>query len=56
MRSGNGIYFYEDGRAESPWGPRWNYDDANVKQYIIDNVRMWLTEYRLSGFRWDSTV
>lgn len=52
----NGIYFYSDGRAETPWGPRFNYDSPEVTQYILDSVQMWLTEYHISGFRWDSTV
>jgi 1,4-alpha-glucan branching enzyme len=53
----NGIYFYENAPyASTPWGPRPNYDSSPVYQYILDSIQMWLTEYHISGFRWDSTV
>eukprot|EP01126_Amoeba_proteus_P014208 TRINITY_DN1616_c0_g1_i7.p1 TRINITY_DN1616_c0_g1~~TRINITY_DN1616_c0_g1_i7.p1 ORF type:complete len:447 (-),score=87.16 TRINITY_DN1616_c0_g1_i7:54-1394(-) len=54
--SNSGIYFFEDSRASTPWGPRWNYEDPSVSSYILDNTRMWIEEYHISGFRWDSTV
>lgn len=50
-----GIYFYDAGRINSPWGPRPNYAEPRVRQYIFDNLRMWVEEYRVGGFRWDST-
>src|SRR5205823_1842481 len=28
---------------------------AEVRDYIADNARMWLEEYRMDGLRWDST-
>lgn len=54
--TGLGIYFYDDGRAETPWGPRFDYDNAVVSQWIVDSIDMFLTDYHISGFRWDSTV
>lgn len=54
--TGLGIYFYDDGRAQTPWGPRFNYDSAPVSKYILDSINMWLSEYHITGFRWDSTV
>eukprot|EP00456_Euglypha_rotunda_P076431 TRINITY_DN7153_c0_g1_i3.p1 TRINITY_DN7153_c0_g1~~TRINITY_DN7153_c0_g1_i3.p1 ORF type:complete len:222 (+),score=19.33 TRINITY_DN7153_c0_g1_i3:45-668(+) len=54
--SGNGIYFYQGQFANTPWGPRPNYDNSAVFQYITDNIQMWLSEYHISGFRWDSTI
>lgn len=54
--TGLGIYFYDDGRAQTPWGPRFNYDSAAVSQYILDSINMWLKDYHITGFRWDSTV
>lgn len=51
-----GIYFYNDERADTPWGGRPDYGRAEVRQFILDNVTMWLTEYRLDGLRIDSTI
>ena len=51
-----GIYFYNDDRAQTPWGEtRPDYGRGEVRQYILDNVRMWLEEYHLDGLRFDST-
>lgn len=52
-----GIYFYNDWRAETPWGDaRPDYGRPEVRQYILDNVRMWLLDCRLDGLRVDSTI
>lgn len=51
-----GIYFYNDERGDTPWGGRPDYGRAEVRQFILDNVTMWLTEYRLDGLRVDSTI
>jgi len=52
-----GIYFYNDWRSETPWGDtRPDYGRPEVRQYILDNVLMWLEECRLDGLRLDSTV
>lgn len=51
-----GIYFYNDERAETPWGSRFDYGRLEVRQFILDNVAMWLTEYRIDGLRVDSTI
>lgn len=51
-----GIYFYNDGRADTPWGSRFDYGRPEVRQFILDNVAMWLTEYRVDGLRVDSTI
>ncbi len=54
---GGGIYFYNDERGNTPWdGRRPDYGRAEVRQYILDNVAMWLTEYRIDGLRLDSTI
>jgi 1,4-alpha-glucan branching enzyme len=51
-----GIYFYNDDRALTPWGEtRPDYGRGEVRQYILDNVEMWLKEYHLDGLRFDST-
>lgn len=52
-----GIYFYNDWRAETPWGnTRPDFGRAEVQQYILDNVRMWLHDCRVDGLRVDSTI
>jgi len=51
-----GIYFYNDERANTPWGEtRPDYGRSEVRQYLLDNVLMWLAEYRLDGLRFDCT-
>ncbi|QDU99187.1 alpha-amylase family glycosyl hydrolase [Lignipirellula cremea] len=54
---GGGIYFYNDWRAETPWGStRPDYGRGEVRQYIRDNAMMWLEEYRVDGLRFDMTL
>jgi len=53
--SDGGIYFYSDEeRARTEWGPRPDYSRPEVRDFIVDSVKMFLTEYQLDGFRWDS--
>ncbi|MGZ5004963.1 MAG: alpha-amylase family glycosyl hydrolase, partial [Chthoniobacterales bacterium] len=50
-----GIYFYqEDGNCCTIFGRRPNYSRTEVRSYIKDNFRMWLDEYHVNGFRWDT--
>lgn len=52
-----GIYFYNDDRAVTPWGhTRPDYGRDEVRQYIRDNVLMWLEDYHLDGVRLDATA
>ena len=51
-----GIYFYNDERGDTPWGGRPDYGRSEVRQFILDNVTMWMTEYRMDGLRVDSTI
>ena len=52
-----GIYFYNDDRADTPWGStRPDYGRPEVRGYIRDNVMMWLQEYHVDGLRFDSTL
>ncbi|MBE2180994.1 MAG: alpha amylase C-terminal domain-containing protein [Chthoniobacterales bacterium] len=49
------IYFYADARRRwTPWGSRPDYSKPEVRRYIQDNIRMFLDEFRIDGFRWDS--
>lgn len=53
--NGNGIYFFGPGPyATTPWGPRPNYVEPEVKEMLVASHRSWLTEYRGDGFRIDS--
>lgn len=51
-----GIYFYNDERGDTPWGGRPDYGRPEVRQFILDNITMWLNEYHLDGLRVDSTI
>jgi 1,4-alpha-glucan branching enzyme len=49
-----GIYFYNDWRGDTPWGPRLDYGRPEVRQYITDNIRMWLKDCHVDGIRADA--
>jgi len=52
-----GIYFYDNGRAHTPWGDtRPDYGRPEVRRYIRDNALFWLDKYRLDGLRFDSVI
>ena len=51
-----GIYFYNDERGDTPWGGRPDYGRPEVRQFILDNVAMWLNEFKIDGLRVDSTI
>lgn len=51
-----GIYFYNDRRAETPWGAtRPNYDRKAVRNFLRDSAVMWLEDFRVDGLRFDGT-
>ena len=50
-----GPYFTD--KYKTPWGKAVNYDDAGcdaVRDFVLDNVRMWLEEFHLDGLRLDA--
>lgn len=52
-----GIYFYNDGRAATPWGDsRPDYGRGEVRTYLRDNACMWLQDFGVDGLRWDATA
>lgn len=52
-----GLFFYNDNRAITPWGDtRPDFGRGFVRQYIRDNTLMWLEDFRIDGFRWDSVL
>jgi maltooligosyltrehalose trehalohydrolase len=51
-----GPYFSD--RNPTPWGRALNYDGADcgpVRDFILDNVRLWFEAYRVDGLRLDAT-
>jgi len=49
------IYFYTAANiCCNPWGGRPNYSTEGVRSFIIGNIRMWLDECHIDGFRWDA--
>ncbi len=54
---GGGIYFYNDDRAETPWGrTRPDYGRGEVRTFLRDSALTWLEEFRCDGLRFDATV
>ncbi|MDO5499492.1 MAG: alpha-amylase family glycosyl hydrolase [Propionibacteriaceae bacterium] len=55
-RRWGGAYFYNDRRANTPWGAtRPNYDRKAVRNFLRDSVVMWLEDFRVDGLRFDCT-
>ncbi|WP_066613375.1 alpha-amylase family glycosyl hydrolase [Scytonema hofmannii] len=51
-----GVYFYNDGRAITPWGnTKPDYGRPEVRQFLRDNAMFWLGECHCDGLRIDST-
>ncbi len=52
-----GIYFYDNERAQTPWGgTRPDYGRPEVRQYIRDNALFWLNKYHADGLRFNSVI
>src|SRR5262249_56591890 len=44
-------------RTQTAWGPAINYDGAGsegVRRHVIENGRMWVSEFHIDGFRLDA--
>ncbi len=53
--NGGGIYFNPtNGWCCTPWGPRPNASNTQVRNFIQDNITEWLSECHVDGFRWDA--
>jgi 1,4-alpha-glucan branching enzyme len=51
-----GIYFYNDDRANTPWGrTRPDYGRPEVRGFLRDNALLWLEEFHCDGLRFDAT-
>jgi 1,4-alpha-glucan branching enzyme len=55
LNNKGGIFFYQDSRSDTWWGPRPDYGRGEVRTYIRDNMMMWLQEFRMDGLRFDGT-
>ena len=52
-----GIYFYNDWRANTPWGAtRPDYGRNEVREYIRDNALMWVRDFDMDGLRFDGSA
>ncbi len=51
-----GVYFYTNQLATTPWGPRPDFGRPEVRSYILDDTLMWISDFRVDGMRWDSTI
>ena len=48
---------YMTDRYKTPWGAAVNYDRAGcdaVRDFVLENVRMWLEEFHFDGLRLDA--
>lgn len=48
---------YFTARHHTPWGSAWNFDDVDnrfVRNFILENVRLWIEDYRFDGLRLDA--
>ncbi|MBN1243458.1 MAG: hypothetical protein JXA15_12220 [Spirochaetales bacterium] len=41
--------------GDTPWGPRFDLSEPASAAYVRDNLKLWLDEYSVDGFRFDST-
>ena len=54
---GGGIYFYNDDRAQTPWGEtRPDYGRGEVRTFLRDSAMSWLEAFRCDGLRFDATA
>ena len=45
-------YFTDE--VENVWGQAPDFRQPWMRRYVLDNVRMWIDEYRFDGLRWDA--
>ncbi|MBQ1566475.1 MAG: alpha amylase C-terminal domain-containing protein [Erysipelotrichaceae bacterium] len=51
-------YFHDGGLGDHPaWGTKlFNYDKPEVLHFLLSNLKYWLEEYHLDGFRFDGVT
>jgi maltooligosyltrehalose trehalohydrolase len=48
---------YFSNRYNTPWGPAFNFDSAGsdpVRDFVLDNVQLWIGDYHFDGLRLDA--
>eukprot|EP00927_Polykrikos_kofoidii_P013508 TRINITY_DN15888_c1_g1_i1.p1 TRINITY_DN15888_c1_g1~~TRINITY_DN15888_c1_g1_i1.p1 ORF type:complete len:660 (+),score=72.80 TRINITY_DN15888_c1_g1_i1:55-2034(+) len=50
------IYFGKGIHGQAMWGLRPDFEREGSLQYIFDNFAMWMEEFHIGGFRWDSSL
>lgn len=50
----NPYFFSEAAKQSTSWGPRPDYDNPEVRNYIQDHIKLLLNEFKVDGLRWDS--
>lgn len=56
LRQFSSHYFTRD--HHTPWGEALKFDGPNsqpVRAYFLDNIRYWMTDFHIDGFRFDAT-
>lgn len=54
--TGGGIWFFNDAaNRDTPWGPRFDYRREEIRTFVLEGLRRFMTEYRVDGFRFDAT-
>jgi 1,4-alpha-glucan branching enzyme len=49
--------YFEQGAAEmTPWGPRPNMADPNIRRWVVGAVQVLIDDFHVGAFRWDSTA
>jgi maltooligosyltrehalose trehalohydrolase len=46
---------YFTDRHKTPWGDALNLEEETARQLLLQNVQMWIREYRIDGLRLDAT-
>ena len=47
-----GTYFAHGAPEMTPWGPRPNFADVNIRAWIVDQLRLLIDEFHIGSFRW----
>lgn len=48
------IYF-DDPAVQTPWGAQMDFDEGEVRKYVVESALHWVDEFNFDGFRFDGT-
>ena len=55
--SGNGIFFFQSAdEAETEWGPRPDFGQQEVADWLVETLAGFVRDFGVDGFRFDATV